>query len=62
MPYPAIFFSHSNRAEFVSLFVGHALYGSCSRQVDAYLRGLRMLLAGPLLKLCRHDEVFGGSQ
>ena len=47
-----------NRKEFVDLFVRHALYTSCREAIDAYLRGLRMVLrSATALSLCSSEEI-----
>lgn len=48
----------SNRKEFVDLFVRHALYSSCREAIDAYLRGLRMVVrSASALSLCSSEEI-----
>jgi hypothetical protein len=47
----------SNRAEFVQLFVNHALYGSCKNQIDDFLRGVKEFFFGPAVNICTATEV-----
>lgn len=48
----------SNRKEFVRLFVRHALYSCCKEAIDAYLRGLRIVLKSTTaLSLCTSEEI-----
>lgn len=46
-----------NRTQFVRLFVHHALYGCCKREVDDYLAGLRFLFEGLAVNKCTHIEL-----
>jgi hypothetical protein len=48
----------SNRKEFVELYVRHTLYTCCREAIDAYLRGLRMVLkSATSLTLCTSEEI-----
>lgn len=50
--------TRTNKAQFASLFINHALYGSCKRQVDNYLLGLRVCFSdAKVLKCCTTSEI-----
>lgn len=47
----------ANRAEFVELFVQHALYGSCKEAVDDFLNGWKSRIQFPVTSMCTDIEV-----
>jgi hypothetical protein len=49
--------NRANRGMFVDTFVQYALLGSCKKQVDNYLRGLRICFSGKALSLCTILEI-----
>jgi hypothetical protein len=52
-----IFVNKANRAEFVELFVQHALYGSCRTAIDDFLGGWRSVIDSPVTNMATDTEV-----
>ena len=52
-----IYVNKANRAEFVDLFVQHALYGSCREAVDDFLNGWKNRILFPVTNMCTDIEV-----
>ena len=47
----------ANRAEFVDLFVQHALYGSCKIAVDDFISGIKSIISGPGVDMTSDQEL-----
>jgi hypothetical protein len=46
----------ANRAEFVNLYVQHALFGSCLTAVSDFISGVTSVISGPGVNMCSDIE------
>ena len=53
-----IFVTKANRAEFVDLFVNHALHGSCQTAISEFINGWRTMMLSPIADVVSDSEVY----